>query len=233
MNISPTKNGPGDNDAKNGGRPVRRLWFRASAMAAAAVAFGCLYFFIRQYLKDGIWRFDLSLVNKSLGVAALILLALSMFLTGVAYFSRGPARPLAFRKYYGLVGFWVGLAHGAVNHILLPAAGLHPEIKAGDRHAELIGLVALAVFASMAVASTAWARRRLGGKKWRKLLRYSGYAGLVLAAAHAGLLKWSSWTKYFRTFDPVMPSLSLFAAAFAAVAILLRLAVWYSELRKK
>lgn len=233
MNIPSGECGPRKTGLKNGARPVRRFWIRASVAAAAATAFGCLYFYIRQFLKDGIWGFDLSLVNKSLGVTALFLIALSMFLTGAAYFSGGPPRPLVFRKYFGLVGFWAGLSHGAVNHLLLPAVGLHPETKAGDLHAEVTGLVALVAFAGMAIASTSWARRRLGGERWRRFLRYAGYMGLVLAAGHTAMLKWGSWAKFFRTFDPVLPSLSLFVAAFAASAVLLRFAVWLAESRKK
>jgi hypothetical protein len=202
-------------------------------VAAAAFIFGVLYFFVRQYFKDGIWRFDLSLVNKSLGTAALFLVALSMFLTGVAYFSRRSRRALAYRKHYGLMGFWTGLAHGAVSLFWLPAVGLLPERKLAAWLSDAPGLAALVLFGAMALLSNAWTKGRLGGGTWRRVLRYAGYAALLLAVAHTVLLKWASWTKYFRTFDSVLPSLSLPVAAFAAAAVLLRLAVWISEARKK
>ena len=212
--------------------PGRGLWVRAWAASAVSVAFGCAYFFVRQHFKDGIWRFDLTLVDKSLGVAALFLVTLSMALTGIVHFSKRSGRLLAARKYYGLVGFWTGLAHGVVNHVLLPAAGLHVEAGAEDPLAEAAGLAALALFALMAVASNAGAAASLGPGRWRRFLSYAGYAGLVLAAGHAALLKWASWTKYFRTFGSVLPSLSLPAVLFAAAAVLLRLAVWISRGRK-
>jgi hypothetical protein len=212
---------------------VLKLWVQAGIVAAAAVAFGCLYFFVRQYFKDGVWRFDLPLVNKSLGTAALFLVALSMFLTGVAYFSRRSGRSLAYRKHYGLMGFWTGLVHGAVNHFLFPAVGLQPERKLDAWLSDAPGLLALVLFGAMALLSNAGVKGCLGGETWRKALRYGGYAGLLLAVAHAALLKWTSWTKYVRTFDSVLPSLSLPVAAFAAAAIVLRLAAWISEARKK
>jgi hypothetical protein len=215
------------------GELVLNLWVRAVVATAAAVAFGCLYFFVRQYFKDGVWRFDLALVNKSLGTAALFLVALSMFLTGVAYFSRRSGRSLAYRKHYGLMGFWTGLAHGAVNHFWLPAVGLHPERKLEAWLSDAPGLLALVLFGAMALLSNAGVKGRLGGETWRKALRYGGYAGLLLAVAHATLLKWTSWTKYVRTFDSVLPSLSLPVAVFAAVAVVLRLAAWIFEARKK
>ncbi len=216
------------------GQPsLRKIETRAWATAAAATAFGCLYFFVRQYFKDGIWRFDLTLVNKALGVASLLLIALSMYLTGRSYFSRRAGDSLALRKPYGLAGFWIGLAHGAVDHFLLPALGLGPEKRPEGLHAEATGWIALALFAVMTLASNDRARKFLGTGTWRKLLRYAGYAGLVLAAAHAAMLKSASWSRYFRTFESVLPSLSLFAVAFAVATILLRLAVWWAETRKK
>jgi DMSO/TMAO reductase YedYZ heme-binding membrane subunit len=232
MNVLPGQNGPCEKNGRNGNRLVRKLWARAAGTAVAAVVFGCLYFFVRQYFKDGVWRFDLALLNKSLGTAALFLVALSMFLTGVAYFSRRSSRPLVYRKHFGLAGFWLGLAHGAVTHFLLPAMGFDPERKTPALLSDAPGLIALVLFGAMAFLSNAGAKGRLGGETWRKALRYGGYAALLLAVGHTALLKWASWTKYFRTSDSVLPSLSLPVAAFAAAAVLLRLAVWISETRK-
>jgi DMSO/TMAO reductase YedYZ heme-binding membrane subunit len=211
---------------------LAKLWRLSAAAAVASTAFGTVYFYVRQYLKDDVWRFDLTLVNKALGVTALLLIALSMGLTAVAYFGRGRARLLAYRKHLGLVGFWTGALHGAVDHFVLPAIGLNAEPAAGDLHADAAGVAALVLFALMAALSVAGVKGRVGGERWRKLLRYAGYAGLVLAVAHAALLKWSSWSNYVRTFDPVLPSLSLPAAVLAAAALLGRLAVWLSARRK-
>ena len=228
-NITPGQ-GPRSRAGTSGGRPgrVARLWGRTLAAALFLVLLGCLYFFVRSFLKDGLWRFDLTLVNKSLGTTSLLFIALSMLLTGAAYFSRDSARSLAYRKYFGLAGFWAGLAHAAVNHLLLPAVGLTAESGVGNRHAEALGLAALLVFAVMAAASNGGARSRMGGARWRRFLRYAGYAGLVLSAGHVALLKGPSWARYFRTFDPVLPSLSLPVAAVAVAAILLRVGLWVS-----
>jgi len=215
------------------GPSLRRLWFRAWALAAGAGAFGCVYFLVRQHFKDGIWRFDLTLVNKSLGVAALLLLALSMTSTGLNVLGKRNGRRVVLRKYYGLVGFWTGLAHAAADHWLLPAAGVHPEGGIEDPHADAVALAALALFALMAAVSNDRARMRLGTVRWRKFLRYAGTAGLVLAAAHATLLKGASWARYVRTFSSVLPSLSLPVVLFAAAVVLLRLVVWISRGGKK
>lgn len=215
------------------GRPNQaRLRRRAWGLALASVAFGSAYFFVRQFLKDGVWRFDATLVNKSLGTAALLLIALSMGLTGWSYF-RGAAAVLAYRKPCGLVGFWVGLAHGAVEHVLLPALGLPSESGPATRHAEALGLAALAIFGLMALASNDRVRERLGGTAWRKALRYAGYAGLAVAVGHTAGLKGAGWLRFVRTFRPALPSLSLPVALFAVFVVLLRLALWLAERRKR
>lgn len=195
----------------------------------AAVAFGTAYFFVRQFVKDGTWRFDLTLVNKSLGTASLALIALSMLVTGLAYFKLGPARLLAWRKHLGLVGFWTGLAHGLVNHGLLGAIGLEAEKKGEMLHGEAAGAASLVLLAALAVLSLDGVRRRLDARLWRQSLRYGGYAALVLAAGHAALLKGASWRNFFRTFKPFLPSLSLLAAALAAAAVLLRIGVFLAR----
>jgi DMSO/TMAO reductase YedYZ heme-binding membrane subunit len=218
-------------NGKKGGRPVVRLWALALTVALVAFAIGGLYFFVRQFLKDGVWRFDLGLVNKSLATAAFFLLIVSMALTGMSYFSRRSTKPLAYRKHLGLVGFWVALSHAAVTHFLLPAVGLRPERKIEALNSDWPGVAALVLFGAMTFVSSAGIKGRLGGEAWRRLLRYGGYAGLVLAAGHAALLKWSSWANYFRTFDPVLPSLSLPLTVLAASACALRLAVWISAKR--
>jgi len=213
--------------------PVRGLRIRALVTALASFAFGCLYFFVRQHFKAGVWRFDLVLANKALGAAALFLIALSMLLTGAAYFSRRWVKGLAHRKHHGLAGFWTGLAHAAFSHFVLPAAGLLPEKGSGGLRADAAGLAALVLFALMAVLSSDGARKRLDGAAWRKTLRYAGYAGLVLAGGHAALLKWGSWARYFRTFESILPSLSLPVVALAVATVLLRLAVRVAEVRKR
>lgn len=215
------------------GRSAAGLWMRALATCLSTFVFSCLYFSVRQHLKDGIWRFDLSVVNKALGTTSLFLIALSMFLTGVALFSGRTSRPLAFRKHHGLMGFWVGLLHGTVTHFLLPAVGLRPERKVPALLSDSPGLIALAVFGAMAVLSISGIKARVGGETWRKLLRYGGYFGLILAVGHAVLLKWGSWVNFFRTFDPLLPSLSLPVAGFAAAAVVLRLAAWIAGKKRR
>lgn len=217
---------------RTAGAGLWKLRLRAAAIALAAIAFGGFYFFVRQRLKDGLWAFDLYLFNKSLATSALFLVALSMMLTGIGYFSRRPGRALALRKHYGLAGFWVGLAHGLVSHLCLPDKFPLASWAFEQPAASASGLAALLLFGTMAAFSNAGAKGRLGGERWRTGLRYAGYAALVVACIHAGILKWASWATYLGSFRSVLPSLSLPVVVFAAGAVVLRLIVWRAEARK-
>lgn len=212
---------------------VRRLRARAAAAAAAAVIFASLYFFVRLHFKDGVWSFDLYLFNKALAVSGLLLVTLSMALTGICYFKLAPRAWLADRKHLGLAGFWLALAHGVMSHALLPDHFAFPRWLGEKPAAAAVGTAALLVFGIMAAVSNDRGRSRLGGTVWRMFLRHAGYVALAAAAVHAGLLKWESWTNYLRNFDSVLPSFSLPAVLFAAVAFGLRIALWLSERRKR
>lgn len=208
---------------------------KAWLAAGLALVFGCGYFFLRQHFKDGGWGFDATLVNKSLAVTSLFLLSLSMLLTGLSALSAGNAGLLVRRKYYGLAGFWSGALHAVMSHLFFPALGV--ELEKVERLGSLAtasAYAALAIFGIMAFVSAPSAKASLGGENWRRLLRYLGYSGLVLAAGHAALLKWPSWFRYFKTFSSVLPSLSLPAVVLALATILLRLALWASgRLRRR
>jgi hypothetical protein len=227
------RNGNDQENAKGSAKAIALawLWRRTVLLAAAALVFGGLYFFVRQYFKDGVWNFDLYLLNKSLATTSLLLVSLSMLLTGRSYFRPGSNRALAYRKFYGLAGFWIGLVHGAVSHALLPGYFPYPSWAVKNPAASSLGLAALLLFGAMAAASNRRVKGRWGGEFWRKFLRYAGYAALVAATVHAGVLKWASWTKYFRTFESVLPSLSLPVVFVAAAALVLRIALWAAERR--
>jgi hypothetical protein len=211
--------------------PALKAW----PAAALSFIFGCGYFFLRQHFKDGGWGFDPTLVNKSLAVTSLFLLSLSMLLTGLSALSEGNAGLLVRRKYYGLAGFWGGALHAAMSHVVFPAVGV--ELEKVERFGSLAAAsayAALAIFGIMALFSAPKPKASLGGENWRRLLRYLGYSGLVLAAGHAALLKLPSWLRYLKTFSSVLPSLSLPAVVLALATVLLRLALWASgRLRRR
>jgi hypothetical protein len=229
-----TRSENGIDSARDSKKPAATagLWRRTGILAGGVLVFGGLYFFVRQYFKDGVWSFDLYLLNKSLAVTSLLLVSLSMLLTGWSYFRPGSTRVLAYRKFYGLAGFWIGLAHGAVSHILLPGHFPFPSWGLKNPAASSLGLAALLLFGAMAAASDRRVKGHWGGATWRKFLRYAGYAALIAAAVHAGVLKWASWTKYIRTFESVLPSLSLPVVLVSTAALVLRLAVWTAERRR-
>ncbi len=213
-------------------RARHRDWRTAAAAAAAAVTFSSAWFLAREILRGSGAGFGPALLNKALAVSALGLVAYSMLLTGVARFFPRFRKSLALRKAFGLTGFGLGLAHALINHAVLDTRS-SPELAKASHPGVMLGAVAVFVFAAMAVASFGPVRRSLGADRWRKFLRYAGYAGLIAAAAHAAILKGGSWARYLRTFGTGLPSLSLPAVALAALAVALRVAVWAAGRRRK
>lgn len=121
--------------------------------------------------------------SKGFAAAAVILLAVSLAV-GPASRAWHRLQPfVAHRKYWGLAGFAFGLLHAALafsDPLLLSAqlALSRPNVR--------LGLMALSVFALLAVTSTAWAQRKLG-THWKKLQQL-GYLGLIFVGLDLAVL---------------------------------------------
>ena len=208
-----------------------KLRWTALFYSIGAVVLSAVYFVLRQRFKDGFWGFDFYLTNKAFSIASLLLIAASMLLTGWRYFGKVSPATFALRKHLGLAGFFLGLAHGLATHMLMPEEFPWPGWVLENLWSSTLAFAALLVFALMAIASSAKVKGRMGGERWRLFLRYGGYAAMIMAAAHAGILKWESWVKYLESFSSVLPSLSLPAVVFCLFVVVLRLAMSLSKKR--
>lgn len=212
-------------------RPAPSAALRAALYAAGLVAFASAWFFAREIFRGRPAGFGPDLLNKALAVSSLALVAGSMLLTGLARFVPRFRPGLARRKAYGLAGFALGALHALATHAFL-AARPSGEIAGADHGGVMLGSATLFVLSAMALASNGAARRRLGGAAWRRFLRYAGYAALLLATAHAAVLKGASWARWATTFGTVLPSLSLPAVIIALAAIGLRVGMWAADRKK-
>ncbi len=200
-----------------------RMWLSTSVFAALVFAAGSLYLFARR------GDFNLYIANKALAVDALVLIGLSLALSGLVYFWDFIDTKIIYRKFLGLAGFALAGAHISIVLWMLPEKG-GPESLTHEA-SEILGTLAVLIFAMMAAVSNKYAFYRLGSKRWRALLRL-GYWGFIFALAHLSLLKYGGWIKWFKSFDPILPPLSLLAIIFGAAVIILRLALWLA-IRKK
>lgn len=96
----------------------------------------------------------------------------------------------------------------------------------------ITGALALIIFAVMASISNRYAVHELGGKTWRRVLRF-GYVAFALATAHfifVGLTQWQKWFTGFKGLPPLGIAIIVFALFVFILRICLEVAV---RLKKK
>ncbi|MBI4361454.1 ferric reductase-like transmembrane domain-containing protein [Candidatus Micrarchaeota archaeon] len=116
--------------------------------------------------------------SKAFAASAVIVLSASIGMTGVAKVWPKHRKGLEHRKSWGVVGFVFAFSHAALA-FSDPLLFL-PEL-ASSRQNVRIGLMALVIFAALAVTSTRFAEKALG-KNWKRIQR-AGYVALALVLA--------------------------------------------------
>ncbi|MDP2691280.1 MAG: ferric reductase-like transmembrane domain-containing protein [bacterium] len=203
-----------------------RLWFNTILLSLGIFFFSSLYLFVRR------GNYDFFIANKAFATTSLVLIGLSLALSGLCYFWNFLDSKIVYRKHLGLAGFAFAIVHVIVSFFFLSGRFTYPEWFSGHFLSVMFGLLALLVLCFMALISNRWARMELGALLWRRLLRL-GYLVLILVAAHFALLKYGEWTKWFQTPDPFLPPLSLLEMIFTLLVIGLRLAVWIDTVRNR
>ena len=183
-----------------------------------------LFGLITAYLQ---WLQIPNLLNKAVADVAILLIALSMAMSGLAYFFNFADRQVIYRKYIGVVGFVF-----ALWHLLLSWSAFLNLFKAqtwasGRMWPMLTGFIALVIFAIMALISNQLSTKLLGTNLWRGILRF-GYVGLLLVMVHVFLLKSARWLTWWQEGMQSPPALSLVVVMVGAMTVLLRLGLWWS-----
>ena len=187
-----------------------------------------IFSFLVLYLRRA--EFNLYIANKSVATASVILIGLSMALSGICAFWNFADTKLSYRKHLGLVGFGLGLAH-----YILTVGFFDGRFQLGwivnANPAIWLAEIALLIFLIMAALSLFELSmiKKFGSEGWHKFLRLTGYTALILIAYHLITLKYNMWFKWLQTFDPAIPPLSLIAAVFIIFVLILRLALYFSK----
>jgi DMSO/TMAO reductase YedYZ heme-binding membrane subunit len=206
---------------------MTRLWVNSAMWGLVMFVAGSLYLYARR------GEFDLYIANKALAGASLTVIGLSLALSGLCYFWDFVDTKIIYRKYLGITGFVMALAHGTISLWLLPDHFVWPEYFLNYRVTFFAGLTALVILVGMTVISNRYAAHELGGLWWRRLLRWGGYSALLLVMVHFGLMKYQGWIRWFKTREPWLPPLSLWTMVLAVGAVALRMALWWVEKKKK
>lgn len=195
----------------------KHLWVKTILLSIGIFIIGSLYL----YLRRG--EFDLHIANKVFAITSLFLVGFSLSLSGLAYFWNFVDTKIIYRKHLGVIGLAYALLHALATFLLLRDHFPWTEWYSNELVSVLLGLSALIIFIGLVAISNKYSIMELGGATWRKLLRYGGYSGFILVIFHFILLKYKGWGRWFDSYDPWMPPLSLIAIIFVSLVLLLRL----------
>lgn len=218
------------NNSQNHGnifaRSVRLKMWRDSVIIAGIifVIFMWYVYLLRRSLT-------LALVNDAIAATASIMIGLSFALSGFCYYFDFLDRKIAYRKYLGLVGFWLAFLYVLILAILNPQKyfyGLFTHFWSADI---ILGFAALGIFSFMAIISTHWSMRRLGVMYWRRGLRL-GYLAYALLIIRAVIIEGDTWYVWF-VYSYGLPPLRLVGSVFAAAVLFLRGSMVMTEFFRK
>ncbi len=170
--------------------------------------------------------------NRAIGDMSLVLIAFSMALGPITRLFN-TARPiLPFRREFGIWGVILAIIHLAIILVgwvewdlwrlfgfELHPAGMYVMTKHGFGLANAIGLLALGYGLILALSSSDWSQRILGGPTW-KFLQQSSYVLWMLIVLHTAYFLYLNFLDYHRSVpDPNWAQLP-FALLVTAVSLL-------------
>lgn len=186
-------------------------------------------------------------MNKALADSAMILIGLSFALSSLCYFWDFFDCLIIYRKYLGLVGFALGVAHGVMSFVFYlywkprgyetnPIFILDHQWDFGiffvsNLYAFASAMVAFLIFLMMTAISNQYAIHELGGIWWRRLLRL-GYIAYIFATIHFAIKNIPEWREAFSMTTPTLPPLNFVIFLLVGAVIIMRLALWRSLWKK-
>ena len=205
-----------------------KLWF--FSLLIALITFGISYFYY-QFSKEG--ATGTRLVSQLTADAGTILIIISFLFSPLTFFFNFLDQKLAYRKYLGLVGFYLTLIH---IYITIDFAMHNPSSSFRDFAriwSFLLGIIATSLFIQMTILSNDSFVRTFGSKAQRIYLRLAGYSALIIVVIHFWLRKSDGWQKWLNgSGSGPVPPLSFVVLIFAVVVVLLRLLLWLKTIKK-
>lgn len=200
----------------------KALYFRT--LIFSLVLFGGFYAYTT-------WLKIPNVLNKSAADASIVLIGISMMLSGICYFWNMFDSLIRYRKHAGMMGWAFGITHMFLSLSTLQALFSAALWEKGIPWAALTGFIATVVFTIMAMISNTKMAQLLGGKWWRFILR-TGYLAVILIFFHVVLLKSARWITWYEGGMQTPPSSSLIVTVFMVLVILMRIALWIALKRK-
>lgn len=202
-----------------------KLWEDSFLAACVIFSFWTVYvFFLQGFLT-------IALLNEAIAATSSTMIGLSFSLSGLCYYFDFLDSKIAYRKYFGLIGFWLAFLYAILLVVLHPERYFYRFALNFWSPDFLLGLSALTIFAGMTAISTNWAMTRLGVLWWRRIL-HLGYLAYFFLIVRAVIVDGGNWLVWLNSFSG-LPPLRLLGAVFAVSVLLFRLSIVIADWRKK
>ncbi len=177
-------------------------------------------------------NFSILPVVTAIALTGGLLIGLSFALSGICFYTNIFDKTIIYRKYFGLVGYYLALLYSVLLIFIYPdlyGPGLlfrwyEPEV--------LLGLLAMTILSLMTISSNVKVIRMLGSKRWH-LIMSMGYVAYALLICRAIVLEHEIWLGWL-LHPGGLPPPRLMLSTYALVVILLRLSIPIAkQLRKR
>lgn len=173
-------------------------------------------------------QIPLYITNKAVALTATILIGLSFLLGPLAHFwPKKFEHQLYLRKYLGVYGFGIAALH-AIMSLMLFSPSYYPryfdtttgKMTLGGESAILFGILAILVFAAIAVTSLPSIEEKMQPAQWKSVQRL-GYLAYFLVLLHVGIMGYKGWLNP-ESYSFGLISISLITALFIIFVFILR-----------
>ncbi len=159
---------------------------KIAVFAAALIPLGRLAW---KALHDGLGANPIEVITHSTGDWTLILVLVTLSITPLRRMTR-QYWLIGIRRMIGLFAFFYGTLHFLTYIWLDKFFDIHEMLKdVAKRPFITVGVSAFVLMIPLALSSTAWSIRRLGGKNWQRLHRLIYVTGILGVVHYAWLVK--------------------------------------------
>lgn len=142
-----------------------------------------------KYLHDGLGANPIEFITHATGDSTLILILATLSITPLRRITR-QYWLIGVRRMVGLFAFFYGTLHFLTYIWLDKFFDIHEMLKdIAKRPFVTIGFSTFVLMIPLALTSTAWSIRRLGGKNWQRLHRLIYFTGILAIVHYAWLVK--------------------------------------------
>lgn len=202
------------------------LWLRSLGIGVALMIIELGYIF----LAEG--DFNLRAINRSVAGASVLLITISLALSGITYFTDKLDKYIVYRRYIGVMGALFAIAHMLLTFIDIGSMVYLIEFFTDPAPFTLFAIASTLLLILLTIISNNESAKLLGNIWWRRLLRL-GYVALLFGFLHFALMRQRNWQLWFESPDELPPT-SLLLVIPVALTFLIRLILAIAlKLKKK